>query len=56
MKCKNCNHENAPLKKVCERCRKVLAGECINNVTGQLGIRNSDGSFTPYQKLEPQKG
>lgn len=48
MKCKKCKHENPSLKKCCESCGSVLSGETINNVTGELGIRNPDGSFTPY--------
>ena len=46
MKCKKCKAENAPLKKSCSNCGTILSGVTINNVTGQKGIRNPDGSFS----------
>jgi hypothetical protein len=45
MECKNCGYENAPLKKTCENCHKVLVGNCQNNVTGEYGYRTEDGEF-----------
>jgi len=48
MRCKICGEDNGPVKKTCGACGAILAGETINNVTGQLGIRNANGSFTPY--------
>jgi hypothetical protein len=45
MKCKTCGTENAPLKKTCESCNLILEGFCINNMTGEYGYRNADGSF-----------
>lgn len=48
MKCKNCGHENAPLKKSCEQCGKILEGYCINNMTGEYGIRDKEGIFQLY--------
>lgn len=55
MKCKHCNTENAPLKKICSNCNKILEGYCFNNVTGNYGYRNSDGTFTEINiKVKPQ--
>ena len=45
MICKNCGENNAPLKKVCVVCGKFLVGKCVNNVTGELGYRDSEGLF-----------
>lgn len=47
MKCKQCQTENSPIKKTCSDCGAFLEGPAINNVTGEFGYRNSDGSFTP---------
>jgi len=47
MICKYCHTENAPLKKTCGCCGSILEGRAINNVTGEVGYRNADGSFTP---------
>lgn len=55
MKCKHCGTENAPLKKQCNSCGKILEGECVNNVTGEMGYRNSDGSFTTYEELRAER-
>lgn len=55
MKCIICKHDNAPLKKTCEECGGVLSGTTINNVTGQQGFRNLDGSFTPGMKYAPEQ-
>lgn len=46
MDCPKCGASNAPLKKCCYRCGTILSGYTINNVTGEYGYRNSDGSFT----------
>lgn len=46
MKCSKCGASNAPLKKSCYRCGAILSGPAINNVTGEYGYRNPDGSFT----------
>ena len=48
MKCKNCGTDNAPLKKCCISCGKILEGLCINNMTGKPGYRNADGTFSHY--------
>lgn len=45
MKCTKCRTDNAPAKKTCENCGTILSGVTINNVTGQKGVRNPDGSF-----------
>lgn len=46
MECKHCEKKNAPLKKVCVSCYKILEGYCVNNVTGKSGYRNADGTFS----------
>ncbi len=46
MDCPKCGASNAPLKKSCYRCGSILSGHTINNVTGEYGYRNPDGSFT----------
>lgn len=48
MKCNKCGEENPPLKKCCQKCGEFLAGETFNNVTGEFGVRNPDGTFSPY--------
>lgn len=50
MDCPKCGASNAPLKKCCYRCGSILSGYTINNVTGEYGYRNSDGSFTKEPK------
>jgi hypothetical protein len=55
MKCKKCGTDNAPLKKCCESCGKILDGSCINNVTGRAGYRNADGSFAPNEDEKEAK-
>lgn len=45
MKCKKCGQENGDLKKTCTSCGAFLEGYAINNVTGKLGYRGSDGYF-----------
>ena len=47
MQCKTCKMDNAPIKRSCSNCGAILVGEAINNVTGEQGKRNADGSFTP---------
>lgn len=49
MICISCGNTNGWAKKTCCQCGAILVGETINNVTGKFGIRNADGSFTPYQ-------
>lgn len=49
MDCKKCGSGNAPLKKCCTNCGAFLEGFAVNNVTGQVGYRNSDGSFKPTE-------
>lgn len=51
MECKNCGCDNAPLKRSCERCGKILEGYCINNITGNYGYRHADGSFTEIVRV-----
>ena len=46
MRCKKCGENNAPLKKTCSNCHAFLEGKTINNVTGEIGYRHADGSFT----------
>lgn len=46
MICRKCGSSNALLKKCCENCGSYLEGYTINNVTGKMGYRNADGSFT----------
>lgn len=46
MDCPKCGASNAPLKKSCYRCGAILSGYTVNNVTGEYGYRNPDGSFT----------
>jgi len=48
MECKHCGADNGSVKKCCHQCGNVLEGVCFNNVTGEHGHRNSDGSFTTY--------
>lgn len=48
MNCSRCGCGNAPLKKCCSECGAILTGKTINNTTGKWGIRNADGSFTPF--------
>lgn len=50
MDCPKCGASNAPLKKCCYRCGTILSGYTINNVTGEYGYRNPDGSFTKEPK------
>ena len=50
MDCPKCGASNAPLKKTCHNCGAVLSGWTVNNVTGEYGYRNSDGSFTKEPK------
>lgn len=50
MDCPKCGASNAPLKKCCSSCGAVLSGWTINNVTGEYGYRNPDGSFTKGPK------
>lgn len=38
------------MKKTCYNCGAVLSGWTVNNVTGEYGYRNSDGSFTKEPK------
>lgn len=47
MKCNHCGSDNGSVKKCCHQCGNVLEGRTINNVTGKVGLRNFDGSFTP---------
>lgn len=54
MRCTKCKTDNAPLKKTCENCGSILSGPTINNVTGEYGIRNNDGSFTPFEANDTQ--
>ena len=49
MKCRACGKDNAPLKKCCQFCGKFFEGIAINNVTGKLGYRNSDGTFAVFE-------
>lgn len=46
MECIKCGASNAPLKKSCYRCGAILPGYATNNVTGEYGFRNPDGTFT----------
>ena len=46
MECPKCGANNAPLKKTCYNCGSILSGWTVNNVTGEYGYRNPDGSFT----------
>ena len=50
MDCPKCGASNAPLKKSCYRCGTILSGYTINNVTGEAGYRNPDGTFTKEPK------
>lgn len=50
MICSYCGREVADVKKTCPYCGEVLTGWTMNNVTGELGYRNEDGSFTPFFK------
>lgn len=47
MRCNKCGYDNAPVKRCCSNCGSFLEGRTINNVTGEVGYRNADGSFTP---------
>lgn len=51
MDCPKCGASNAPLKKCCSNCGSILTGWTVNNVTGEHGYRNPDGSFTKEPKL-----
>lgn len=55
MTCLNCGAENAPAKKCCCRCGAVLSGYTINNVTGEYGYRNHDGSFSLTLPYKPEE-
>lgn len=50
MDCPKCGASNAPLKKTCYNCGAVLNGWTVNNVTGEYGYRNPDGSFSKEPK------
>lgn len=50
MNCPKCGASNAPLKKCCYRCGAILSGWTVNNVTGEYGYRNADGTFTKEPK------
>lgn len=50
MICNNCGREVADVKKTCPYCGEYLTGWTVNNVTGELGYKNEDGSFTPFCK------
>lgn len=50
MDCPKCGASNAPLKKCCHVCGAVLSGYTVNNVTGEYGYRNPDGTFTKEPK------
>lgn len=50
MDCPKCGASNAPLKKCCYRCGAILTGWTVNNVTGECGYRNFDGTFTKEPK------
>lgn len=50
MDCPKCGASNAPLKKCCYRCGAILSGWTVNNVTGEYGYRNPDGTFTKEPK------
>lgn len=52
MECPKCGASNAPLKKTCYNCGAVLSGWTVNNVTGEYGYRNPDGTFTKEPKLK----
>lgn len=52
MNCPKCGASNAPLKKSCYRCGTILSGYTINNVTGEYGYRNPDGTFTKEPKSD----
>lgn len=52
MECIKCGASNAPLKKSCYRCGAILPGYTTNNVTGEYGFRNPDGTFTKEPKLK----
>lgn len=58
MECPKCGANNAPLKKTCFNCGSILSGWTVNNVTGEYGYRNPDGSFTkePKSMAEKPKG
>ncbi len=49
MICKSCGRTNAEVNKCCHFCGAILEGETINNVTGEFGYRNADGSFTTFR-------
>lgn len=51
MECPKCGADNAPLKKTCQNCGAVLSGWTRNNVTGEFGFRNPDGTFTKDPKV-----
>ena len=46
MKCLHCGTKNASVKKTCTECGNFLEGWTVNNVTGEYGYREADGSFT----------
>ena len=51
MRCSKCGTDNGSLKRCCANCGAVLSGFTVNNVTGEYGYRNPDGSFTKRLKL-----
>lgn len=59
MKCLNCKHENAQIKKSCENCGKFIEGFTMNNVSGEYGYRDHKGYFhsmdSEYVKLILEK-
>ena len=47
MICNHCVREVPDAKKTCPHCGEYLWGWTFNNVTGEYGYRNEDGSFIP---------
>lgn len=51
MDCPKCGAINGSAKRTCYKCGAILSGYTINNVTGEYGYRNPDGTFTKEPKL-----
>jgi hypothetical protein len=45
--CKKCGYQNGWIKRTCAMCGAFIKGLAVNNVTGNIGHRNADGTFFP---------
>lgn len=52
MTCNHCGREVPDIKKTCPFYGSFMAGYTVNNVTGERGFKDGDGTFHPC-KEEP---